>query len=300
MTQTKKITISKFENIENAPANFKCVPKTNLFRDMLSPGKMAKIGHILHPSMKKTRVYIDDSIKAPVGIIKKSWIRDLTRECVESNPGPETIYENRPLLGNGFYEYCFNCENIRLLMEYDQNIVFYRQYCKECEFHIQSDFEDYSMRLREWLYSGEHLGKSFLGRYLNVPHLYEKHINIIEDICILLYHFIQSKHTTDRCVAIVNFCKLRGLKISFMTSLLEISDSLFKAQSDNLTVEDIYANLGFEAQDDDSFRPIRNVLDSYEKMKELPIYRKLHKFFLYLLCTGLLSKFNITFSKFTI
>lgn len=295
MTQTKKITISKFENIENAPVNFKYVPKTNLFRDMLSPGKMAKIGHILHPSMKKTRVYIDNSIKAPVGTIKKSWIRDLTRECVESNPGPETIYENRPLLGNGFYEYCFNCENIRLLMEYDQNIVFYRQYCKECEFHIQSDFEDYSMRLREWLYSGEHLGKSFLGRYLNVPHLYEKHINIIEDICILFYHFIQSKHTTDRCVAIVNFCKLRGLKISFMTSLLEISDSLFKAQSDNLTVEDIYANLGFEAQDDDSFRPIRNVLDSYEKMKELPIYRKLHKFFLYLLCTGLLSKFNITF-----
>jgi len=92
------------------------------------------------------------------------------------------------------------------------------------------------------------------------------------------------------------------MAISLVGSLLEISDSLFKSQSDNLSEEDILRNMGFEPQgDDDSvekgFAQLRGALSTYDKLKELPIYKKLHKFFMYLLCNGLLQGTNINFKS---
>lgn len=254
------------------------------------------------------------------------WERDLTRECVESNPGPQyrnssdlymidttptlsrelyAIDEDKVKLENGIYEYCHNCENMRKLMDYSKTMIFYRYHCKECEFEAQSFInsillDDYQCRFLQWINNGEHLGRSFLGRHLNITGAYDKQINLIEDVGLLLFHFIRSRNNTDRCVALVNFCKLRGMAISFVSTLLEISDSLFKEQKDGLSDDDIISRLGFSAQDESDdvemgFAQLRSVLNTYEKVKELPIYKKMHKFFMYLLCSGLLKGTNINF-----
>nr|ULG00048.1 MAG: hypothetical protein [Locarnavirus sp.] len=256
------------------------------------------------------------------------WERDLTRECVESNPGPQfqicsdlymidttptlsrelyAINEDEVITGKGIFEYCHNCDTLSKILDYSKQLVFYRCSCKECEFAAQSFLGDltineYQARFSRWINDGEHLGRSFLGRHLNITGKYDAQINLIEDVGLLFFHFVRSRNNTDRCVALINFCKLRGMAISFVGTLLEISDSLFKPQLDNLSEEELSRAMGFTAQgEEDSvengFAQIRGALNTYDKLKELPIYKKMHKFFLYLLCNGLLNGTNITFKS---
>nr|ULG00029.1 MAG: hypothetical protein [Marnaviridae sp.] len=215
------------------------------------------------------------------------------------------ITEDEVKLEFGIFEYCHNCENNQKLMDYPKSIVFYRNSCKECLFEPQSlsvgvTINDLQARFKHWVNSGEHLGRSFLGRHLNITGRYDAQINLIEDVGLLFFHFIRSRNNTDRCVALVNFCKLRGMAITFVGTLLEISDSLFKSHTDNLSEDDILRNMGFEPQGDEDtvekgFAQLRGALNTYDKLKEFPIYKKLHKFFMYLLCNGLLQGTNINF-----
>lgn len=217
----------------------------------------------------------------------------------------QSLEDPVPRDNTGVYEYCQNCKNTTQLCEHDNLIVFYRNQCKSCTHIIQGSFfnehllDDYSSRINNWLYGGEHLGKSFIGSYLTVPTQYEPHVNLLEDASLLMFHMIRSRNNIDRCVAVVNFCKLRGSRMNLLTTLLELTNSLFKEQSDNLRESDILERMGYVAQNDDEedspFAKLRATLGMYDKMKELPIYKKLHKFFMYILCSGMLKGTNINF-----
>jgi len=310
----------------------------------VAPGQEKYVQHMKHNLMQRMirRMKRDYRymIGARSGIIPTNsglsrvsegeWERDLTRECIESNPGPQSqqcgdlymidttptlsralpaIIEDKVKLEFGIFEYCHNCENSQKLMDYPESVIFYRNSCKDCEFEPQSlmsgvIISELQLRFKNWINNGEHLGRSFLGRHLNITGKYDAQINLIEDVGLLFFHFIRSRNNTDRCVALVNFCKLRGMAVTFVGTLLEISDSLFKSQADNLSEEDILRSMDFEPQgddDDDSvergFAQMRGALSTYDKLKELPIYKKLHKFFMYLLCNGLLKGTNINFKS---
>ncbi|APG78918.1 hypothetical protein [Beihai picorna-like virus 48] len=312
----------KMKNIEitrtsmSDPKNGKlCAPADHMFtgrtyfKHMKADTIIAKIGYILTPRGRHTKIYIENAPPAKVGMKRDEWVRDLTRECVEPNPGPisrqsplDVIREEEVFLDNGIYEYCYNCENTILLMDFDQRLIFYRSNCKFCKFEAQSMelFNDYQDRFKQWIWNGEHLGKSFLGRHLNITGKYDKEINLIEDVGLLIFQFVRSRNNADRCVAVVNFCKLRGMKFTFLHILLEIVDDLFHSTSYPST-NDIMSRMGFEAQEEDaveySFERMRQVLGSYEKLKEMAVYKKLHKLFMYLLCTGLLKGTSITFKS---
>lgn len=84
-----------------------------------------------------------------------------------------TIDENKVKIGNGIFEYCHNCDKMKKLMDYPTELIFYRQTCKVCEFEAQSILDDftiseYQARFKKWINSGEYLGRSFLGRHLNI------------------------------------------------------------------------------------------------------------------------------------
>jgi hypothetical protein len=132
-----------------------------------------------------------------------------------------------------------------------------------------------------------------------VPTQYEPHLNLIEDVCLLIYQLIRSRNAADRAIAIVNFCKLRGSRTELIATFLDISDSLFNTSTSSHSFEnDIMERMNFSAQDDDNiFEDVRNCLNMYDKMKELPIYKKLHKFFNYMLCCGLLDGTFISFKS---
>jgi hypothetical protein len=207
----------------------------------------------------------------------------------------------------GLFEHCHNCGFTNKLCVYTKVFVFYRHYCKNCTLLAQSSIinehilDEYTVKLQNWLYGGEYLGKSFIGSYIKIPHQFEKHINLLEDTSLLLFHLVRSRNNIDRCVAIVNFCKLRGSRMNIMSTLLDLSNSLFKDTSDSCLESDILERLNFveqnEEQDSNIFAQIRSTLGMYDKMKELPIYRKLHKFFMYILCIGLLKGTSITFKS---
>ncbi len=220
-----------------------------------------------------------------------SFEQDLTQECVEPNPGPVT----------GIFTYCHNCSTTVRLVDYMYHYTIYQANCDNCLFMPQSweyhlnEMNEYKGKLQNWLYDNRFHGRSFLGSYIKIPFQYDSHLNLIEDACLLLYHLVRSRGYTDCTVAIINFCKLRGNRLNLLSTLLEIGDSLFKEQSMTTNFEqDILDRVLYEAQSN-PFTELRDKVGVYEKMKELPIYKKMYKLFMYILCSGLLNHTKINF-----
>lgn len=200
-------------------------------------------------------------------------------------------------LGDGVFIYCHNCESQSKLMDFNKNMILCRYMCEKCEMHIQSfEVDEQQQKFTNWLYNGNYLGKSFLGRYLNIPTKFDKNMNLLEDIGLLFFHLLKSNSNIDRCVALINFSKLRGLKFEFVSILMDIADSLFNTPNYNFDTADIMSRMDFIPQvEETAFSTLRQHLNNYERIKELAIFKKLHKFFTYLLCTGFLKNTNISF-----
>lgn len=188
----------------------------------------------------------------------------------------------------GVFVFCHNCQKSEKIADCGKTIFIYRYYCQHCQFSEQSsNFEylcsEYSNHIRNWFYGGKYAGKSFIGSYVTVPSQYDAHLNLVEDVCLLTYQFIRSRNSADRAIAIVNFCKLRGSRTELIATLLDISDTLFNTPSATPSFEsDIMDRLNFRAQDDDNvFDDVRNCLNMYDKMKELPIYKIAQIFYVY-------------------
>jgi len=242
--------------------------------------------------------------------------KDLTRYGIESNPGPAlcTIPEYELYIEQcGTYQYCFNCDHLELVLSTHANFIFYTNNCKFCFYKMQNqilsddamlDLQQRFRGIRDWLLRGDKHGKSFLSHYAAVPMGVDKYINLLEDICILAHDFIYSSCLANRYMAIVSFCKRRGSRIGFTTTLMYVAADLFGTErvvrSDPLHA-DILSRVNYNPQADDTedniFAEARKYVNSYEKMKETAIYKKLYKFSLYILTLGLLDGIRIDFNS---
>jgi len=175
-----------------------------------------------------------------------------------------------------------------------------------------ADIKRSSDGLRGWLLNGTSLGKSFLGHYIKVPHEWENIVSLIEDCLIVFHHLWISKSTFDRYIAIVNFCKLRGSRIGFTQTLLYIMGDICGTQIAEFTSMPSYkfgedeilerinkAENKFspqaELETETLFATMRSYLGCYDKMKETTMFKKLHKFFLYLIANDMLKGVKIDF-----
>nr|WPR18001.1 MAG: structural polyprotein [Chemarfal virus 132] len=225
-------------------------------------------------------------------------IKDLTRYGIESNPGPFDAYK--------VYAHYGILPTQLFLIEKELE-----EFCPQSDIFSEESMQDLNNRVnmaREWLYGGQHYGSSFIGHYIKVPASIEPHINLIEDIAILAHSFINSNCLTDRYIAIISFCKRRGSRVGFTSSLIYLASDLFstnllndKDSTDELEQEIRERVLGdHEAQADEYdniFAEARSYLSCYDKLKETAIYKKLYKFLLYCLTLGLLDNVKITFNS---
>ena len=139
-----------------------------------------------------------------------------------------------------------------------------------------------------------------MSHYVNIPHEWDNIVSLLEDCFIVFHHLWVSKSTFDRYVAIVNFCKLRGSRIGFTQTLLYIIGDICGTQisdfnsmpSYNFGEDEILDRINkaeshFDRQSnvevETMFATMRSYLGCYDKMKETTMFKKLHKFFLYLM-----------------
>lgn len=178
----------------------------------------------------------------------------------------------------------------------------------------QTDFANIKQSLMKWLYEGKYHGKSFLGTYVRIPLVIEPHVNLLEDVAILLYQIFESDNSGQRIAAIYAFCKLRGSRLNMAAMLVSVFGNIAYDVGVEVSRRDKYwkdmrshveaqVDMTPQAADDfdfhanNPFRRVREVFNNWERVKESPIVHKLHKFGLYILTLGLLDNCKITFGN---
>lgn len=174
----------------------------------------------------------------------------------------------------------------------------------------------------EWLYEGSQYGKSFISHYAKIPISVDHHINLIEDVIILMHAMLRSRSLVDRSMAILAFCKMRGSRPGLSSMLMyAVGDIFGKTIKDNLDahreMDRIYADVKehiiaeldkeevpnsseYELQDaeyDNIFAEMRTYTQMYDRIKETTLYKKVYRFGLYVLTSGLLENTKITFQS---
>nr|WPR18037.1 MAG: structural polyprotein [Crogonang virus 13] len=108
-------------------------------------------------------------------------------------------------------------------------------------------------------------------------------VKLVEDVLLLVRDLNRAHTKSDYVLAIVTFAKLRSTG-SLTNVLLE--------QWDRIMVPT------FQAGEINHFSKMRDILDNYEKVKTLPIFKKLYKFLLYCLGTSLFEKLGVKFNAY--
>jgi hypothetical protein len=249
--------------------------------------------------------------------------KDLTRYGIESNPGPMTsIPEDNvynPNVKIGTYAHCRQCDEEVFLFSSD-SLVFYINLCENCMLEVYEpqglfseattiDIVKRVADVKSWLYEGDKHGQSFLAHYVNIPEEVQKHVSLIEDALILLHHMLMSQDTFGRYLAVINFCKLRGSRLGFTSTMGYIvgdicSCFIAEKKKEHSLYKEVLENMPYEPQgfatDFDSLETLtqfRGYLGMYEKLKETTLYKKCYKFLCYMLTLGLLDKVNITYDS---
>jgi len=252
--------------------------------------------------------------------------RDLTRYGIEANPGPlDAILEDRPYDLNhteGIFVHCYQCDDEYLLSSCN-NCVIFTALCKQCEKNIhflQADIfssesvADVNSRfnvISDWIYNGTKHGVPFLSHYFAIPYAIQKHVSLIEDALILMHHMLLGGNTMNRYIAIANFCKLRGSRISFTTTLgyivgdicsVYLADEGKYSKIEKEMSREVIRNMPFERQADvdsmyEGISSFRQYLGMYDKIKESLLYKKCYKMLLYIMAVGLLDNTKINFES---
>lgn len=160
-----------------------------------------------------------------------------------------------------------------------------------------NDIERRKNTIKSWLLEGSLFGKSFLSEYVNIPIAVDAHINLLEDVVILMYSMLRSRNLTDRYLSIVSFCKMRGSRPSFTTMLLYVASDIFgqtikanvKATKDmdkvySALISETKKNIDYELQDEEYeniFAELRSYTSMYDRIKETRI-NFIHGFYQYL------------------
>lgn len=112
---------------------------------------------------------------------------------------------------------------------------------------------------------------------------------LVEDIMYLVRGLTTSRSRDDCFIAISTFAKFRTTKALF-------SCENFEKLTDIL--QDVFEEImGLMPQSGEPFAPLRSILENFEAVRSLPIFAKLHKFLMYIVCTSILEKVGIKFSK---
>jgi len=171
-----------------------------------------------------------------------------------------------------------------------------------------TEVTSYFTSMKNWMYGGEHHGKSFIGTYVRVPSALDAHVALLEDVGILLYAIMRSKSQIDRLVAITSYCKMRGNRMNTIGLLSYCLTNIMFEYRVQQSTQDAFWNkmqsevtdsMDYTAQDDDEnpFSALRGCMNQYENLKETVLFKKLYKFGLYVLTLGLLDGINITFDS---
>nr|WPR18007.1 MAG: structural polyprotein [Crogonang virus 4] len=234
--------------------------------------------------------------------------------------GLSSIPENEQVLYEGIYTKCNTCSHVLKIADLSGCIIIHKHNCDLCLFEPQAGFFttdtifDVKSRIqtvKSWLYEGKHHGEAFTSHYISMSPSASRHLDLIEDVTLLGYQFIMSRGCLDRYVAIINFCKLRGARISPSTMILAAATDFLGAQVLGDTAypfdEEVIRNRvahDFRAEadpihiddgTDNIFAHARKYLGVYDKMKETAIYQKLRKFLFYILTLGMLDGINISY-----
>lgn len=106
-------------------------------------------------------------------------------------------------------------------------------------------------------------------------------VKLVEDVILLIRNLCRSKTKEDTAVAIVTFTKLRSSK-PFVGLLLDQWEKLMSTTLQSFDPSNTFASL-------------RGLLDNYEAVKNMAIFKKLYKFLLYCLGTSLFEKLDMKF-----
>lgn len=172
-----------------------------------------------------------------------------------------------------------------------------------------SDVNHRTNTIKNWLFHGDRYGKSFISEYMNVPATLDSHVHLLEDVVLLMYSMLRSRTTLDRYTAVIAFCKMRGSRPSFTTVLLYVMSDLFgstlqqayhQSHDDSRLVDEISARIYTPQSEefDNIFAQARSYTSMFDKLQETVLYKKIYKFGLYILASGLLNNTNISFDSF--
>lgn len=106
-------------------------------------------------------------------------------------------------------------------------------------------------------------------------------VKLVEDVLLLIRNLCRSKSKEDTAIAIVTFTKLRSSK-PFVGLLLNQWEKLMSTSLQSFDPTNTFASL-------------RGLLDNYEAVKNMAIFKKLYKFLLYCLGTSLFDKLEMKF-----
>jgi hypothetical protein len=212
--------------------------------------------------------------------------------------------ENLPLTDVWFY--CYTCLNSSFICEQSDPVLLTGTSCKHCIFRhevlttrVTNEFNNYFTRLRSWLYNGTP-GSSLISEYIKIPINAQKHVSLIEDVFFLMHSLMIAPSELHQYVAIAAFMKARG---SFMSSvsislsiLAAIARELYKDENrKDPLYDEICQRVEWEHQS--TLEDLRSLLNQYNRVKDSTLFKKTHKFALYILSLGLLDNFNMSFDS---
>nr|ULG00036.1 MAG: hypothetical protein 1 [Marnaviridae sp.] len=216
----------------------------------------------------------------------------------------DLISQNITLRGN--YSYCHNCGSIKFLHKHSKCLLFFTNQCTVCTkniigFQNQSlthAFVEAKYDIKNWLYSNKYKNKSFISSYINIPSEIEEHINLLEDLCILMHNFCNSSTLSDRVVSIITFCKLRGNRPHLYSGIMDFCSTVFQ-ETYTLNPANIARSNSWDNQHEEFYNIFADLRQytNIDKIKDMEIFKKLHKLFLYILTCGLLNWTNISFTS---
>lgn len=193
------------------------------------------------------------------------WVRDLTTQGIEPNPGP--TYEIS----------CLDLGEYDAVFKYEVNDGFINLNS------IISHLEKFALlpTINEDLTLQSALRDIHVDTSTKMSADTEYIIKLVEDVLLLIRNLCRSKTKEDTLVAIITFTKLRSPK-PLVRVILDQWERLMSTSLQSFDSENTFASL-------------RGLLDNYEMVKNTPLFKKLYKFLLYCLGTSLFEKLEVKF-----
>jgi hypothetical protein len=142
--------------------------------------------------------------------------------------------------------------------------------------------------LNTFLGDEDRLHKAFISNFIKIDDDKNFIIKLGEDVMIFLISLIEARSFRMRTLALVTYLKARGSKVdtTFFVGIAAMYVGKIFVESTSTAPEQMQADFDVLS----ALETARNSLDSYTKLKELPIFKKLFKFTVYMLSYGVFEK----------